>query len=204
MLGGTSGDQPTIFSISSGNFAGFAVSTITAGESPSGSVACQSRKPRHATAPCGSSSNWYWSQNFLHRRARAFVGNGSGKQIAAHRGEVGLPVDFAGLVHLPAINRHQPGEIARMADVHRVGNRVARRRNFFITPLARNLGNASLSLTGAMIFFTGKPISPRDDRAHHVAEISAGNGKHHRLARLAPPATRRKNNKRSAAAAGRC
>ena len=38
-------------------FAGFAVSTITAGASPSGSIAFQSRKPCHATAPCGSSSS---------------------------------------------------------------------------------------------------------------------------------------------------
>ena len=64
-------------------------------------------------------------------RDGARVGNRSGKNIAAHRGEVGQLVDFAGLVHLPAINRHQPREVARMPDVHRVGKRVARRRKFF-------------------------------------------------------------------------
>ena len=50
------------------------------------------------------------------------VGDGTGKQIASHRGEVGLLMNPAGLVHAPAINRHEPREIARMPDVHRVGN----------------------------------------------------------------------------------
>jgi len=46
------------------------------------------------------------------------------KNIAAHRGKVGLLVNLARLVHVPAVNRHQPREVARMSDVHRVGKRM--------------------------------------------------------------------------------
>jgi hypothetical protein len=46
MAGGTSDEKPIVFSISPGNFAGFAISRITTGALPSDSTASQSRKPR--------------------------------------------------------------------------------------------------------------------------------------------------------------
>jgi len=46
IAGGTSGENPIVFSISSGNFAGLAVSRITAGASPNGSTSSQWMKQR--------------------------------------------------------------------------------------------------------------------------------------------------------------
>ncbi len=62
IAGGTSGAKPMVCSISSGNFAGFAVSKTTAGKLFKGSAFSQSSKPAHATAPCASSSNPYLFQ----------------------------------------------------------------------------------------------------------------------------------------------
>ena len=35
--------------------------------------------------------------------------------------KIGRTMNFPGLVHLPAVNRHEPREVARMSDVHCVG-----------------------------------------------------------------------------------
>ena len=132
IAGGTSGAKPIVFSISSGNFAGFAVSRITAGKSLSGSVFQPVLKSAPRDRAVRFEQQLIFVPDVADRFARALVGNRTGKQIAAHRGEVGLLMNFAGFIHLPAVNRHEPREIARMADVHRVGNGIARRRNFLV------------------------------------------------------------------------
>ena len=52
---------------------------------------------------------------------RPLVRHGTGEKVAAHRGQVRRLVDFACLVHLPAVHSQQPRQVARVADVHRVG-----------------------------------------------------------------------------------
>ena len=58
--------------------------------------------------------------NFANRFARALVGDRTGEQIAPHRGEVRLAMHPAHFIHLPTVNRDEPSEVARVADVHRV------------------------------------------------------------------------------------
>ncbi len=43
-------------------------------------------------------------------------------------------MQLARLIHLPAVDGHEPREVARVADVHGVGKRIARRNNLFVNP----------------------------------------------------------------------
>ena len=69
-----------------------------------------------------------------------------------------------------------------MAYVHRVGNRVARRRDFFVAAAGEKAGELVVGIDRRDDFFHRQTHLPRHDRAHGVAEIAAGNGKNRRLA----------------------
>ena len=69
------------------------------------------------------------------------------------------PMDRAGLIHAPAIDRHQPGEVARDGRRSwRWRGSCATARSFRNGRCARKRGNSSLPLTGTTSLRIGKPI----------------------------------------------
>ena len=71
-----------------------------------------------------------------------------------------------------------------MADVHRIGKRIARRTNFLVIAARQKFGERVVVVHSRDDFAHGQTHFAGNDGAHHVAEIAARHGKHHRLACL--------------------
>ena len=112
------------------------------------------------------------------------IGNRSGKQFAAQLCHVRCAVNLAGLIHLAAINRHEPGEIARMADVHGVGEAVARGINLFVPASREKIGEFVVAINRHNQPPHRQAHLAGEHRAHHVAEIAGGNRDDQRFTEL--------------------
>ena len=126
--------SPCSFRFPPGTSPGCAVSRITAGSAVAAVLRrCQSRKPRQATAPCGSSSNLILRPDFPDGRARALVGDRSWKtnRGASRRG----PAADESCPSHPCV-RHKPPPAGRGCSgwptFIALETRVARRHDLFV------------------------------------------------------------------------
>ncbi|OQB89214.1 MAG: hypothetical protein BWX84_02526 [Verrucomicrobia bacterium ADurb.Bin118] len=119
--------------------------------------------------------------------ARLRVGHTAAKQIALHGRQIRGTMQDAGFIHPPAIDRHEPGQVAGMPHVHRVGQAVSRRLDFPIHPRREKVGEFIVAIHRHHQPAQRQPHPPGDDRAHHVAEIAAGYGKDDRFSGRSDP-----------------